>query len=1180
MSGSVALSSLPPFSCMPPPPPLPSSVHDETYVKKTPREHVLLRPDMYVGGVDPYKQEIWVCPSLAPPHLVKKQIQYSPALYKIFDEILVNAADNAQRKASQKQAMTFIEIEADAESISVKNDGQPIPIVMHSVHQVYIPELIFGHMLTSSNYDDSIKKTTGGRNGYGAKLANVFSKRFTIDLCDGERTYQQTFSDNMQTISPPTIKELPESKKHKKTWTLVKFWPELERFHTPVMDEDFVALLRRRACDIAFITKTRVLFNGSRIPVKDIREYASLFYVSNTCLAAPNKKEDDSSSVASAETSSSSTTITTTKAASSPFLYTKIDDRWEFCIGWSPNSTIGGIPKSKKFQHMAFVNGIWTVHGGSHVRVVKDAVMESVKAKFTTSATEANWAGLRSHLEDHLFLIVNCLVDNPAFDAQTKTSLTTRLVREKELAAFKPELFARKFAKHPIFENLKSTLASQELKVLKKSDGAKRKNIFIPKLDDANHAGGRQSQKCTLILTEGDSAKALAVAGLSVIGRDYWGVFPLRGKLINCNGKSADTITKNAEISNLKNILGLKHSCTYETDEEFKTLRYGRVMIMADQDQDGSHIKGLVINFFHHAWPALLKRNPPFLVEFITPIVKASSASAKKEFFTLPEYKKWAEECGSRQQQRRWNIKYYKGLGTSNPQEAKEYFSNLPKHMLSFKYQDTGDDHAIQLAFGENNSNQRKEWLLNTYHPDVFLDHASSSVVRYKDFVNKELILFSMSDAVRSIPSAVDGLKPCQRKILYACFKRNLTKEVKVAQLSGYVAEHTAYHHGEQSLQSAIIKMAQDFVGANNVPLLVPSGMFGTRLSGGKDSASARYTFTFLQPYTRKLFPACDDVLLDYLEEDSQSIEPSWYLPILPTVLLNSSNGIGTGWSSSVPPFHPRDIVDNLRRWRSGQPMVEMLPWFRGFKGRVSAVTPTKFATEGCISIVSSSAATVEITELPVEMWTETYKKMLQIATGQMILAPPSSSSKTKSPKEPTLKFAFPILSFTEHHNEASVHFKVQLEASVLQDILDGKFEKKQKPKKTPAKQANLKPKEETEPGCSVATFNSESKKTDTEHNDEDDGEMDCDFPTAAAAAAASSPTHVFEPGNTANLPQQYLLHAFHLVSYIQTGNMMLFDANNKIKKYHPFDIISEHGALRRDFYVRRKVGVFGFKKV
>lgn len=199
----------------------------------------------------------------------------------------------------------------------------------------------------------------------------------------------------------------------------------------------------------------------------------------------------------------------------------------------------------------------------------------------------------------------------------------------------------------------------------------------IPKLDDANDAGGRNSDQCTLILTEGDSAKALAISGLSVVGRDRYGVFPLRGKLLNVRDASASQVSNNAEIQHIKQILGLQHGkvrcwrggseCVAryrqvhnaaQQYDSVKQLRYGHLMIMTDQDHDGSHIKGLIMNFFHHFYPSLLKL-PGFLVEFITPIIKVTRNGKTLAFYTMPEYEAWQESLGG--STRGWKVKYYKG---------------------------------------------------------------------------------------------------------------------------------------------------------------------------------------------------------------------------------------------------------------------------------------------------------------------------------------------------------------------------------------------------------------------------------------------------------------------------------------------------------------------------------------
>uniref|UniRef100_A0ACD5TW45 Uncharacterized protein n=1 Tax=Avena sativa TaxID=4498 RepID=A0ACD5TW45_AVESA len=902
---------------------------EEMYQKKTQLEHILLRPDTYVGSIEKHKQQLWVYEGGA---MVNREISFVPGLYKIFDEILVNAADNKQRDPSMDSLRVDIDVEGCC--ISVYNNGDGVPVEIHQEEGVYVPEMIFGHLLTSSNYDDNERKTTGGRNGYGAKLTNIFSTEFVIETADGRRLkkYKQVFSENMGKKSEPEIKKCKQSE----NWTKVTFKPDLAKFNMTELEDDVVALMRKRVVDMAgTLGKTvKVELNGQKVPAKCFQDYVKLYI--------------DSAS----------------KAGNMlPSIYLKVNDRWEVCVSLSEG----------QFQQVSFVNGIATTKGGTHVDYVANQVATHVMGVVNKKNKHAN---MKLHtVKGYLWIFVNALIDNPAFDSQTKETLTTRQGSFGSKCDLSQD-FLKKVEKSGIVESLLSWAEFKLTKELKKTDGTKRTSLLgIPKLEDANDAGGKDSDKCTLILTEGDSAKALAMAGTGVVGKNYYGVFPLRGKLLNVREASHKQIMENAEIQNIKKILGLQQEKHYDST---KGLRYGHLMIMTDQDHDGSHIKGLLINFIHSFWPSLLKV-PSFLVEFITPIIKATNNKNKKtvlSFYSMPDYEAWKEKLGGNASS--WTIKYYKGLGTSTADEGREYFKDIAHHKKDFVWADDEDDKQIEIAFSKKKIADRKEWLSN-YQPGTCLDQREKRI-KYSDFINKELILFSMADLERSIPSMVDGLKPGQRKILFCSFKRNFVKEAKVAQFIGYVSEHSAYHHGEQSLASTIVGMAQDFVGSNNINLLVPSGQFGTRNSGGKDAASARYIFTRLSPVTRLIFPKDDDVLLNYLNEDGQTIEPSWYMPIIPMALVNGGEGIGTGWSTFVPNYNPRDIIANLKRMLNGETVVPMIPWYKGFKGSLtetsSKATGVTYTITGIIEEVDHTK--LRITELPVRRWTVDYKDFLE----------------------------------------------------------------------------------------------------------------------------------------------------------------------------------------------------------
>lgn len=455
----------------------------------------------------------------------------------------------------------------------------------------------------------------------------------------------------------------------------------------------------------------------------------------------------------------------------------------------------------------------------------------------------------------------------------------------------------------------------------------------IPKLEDANKAGSKDSAQCTLIVTEGDSAKALAVAGLSVVGRDLYGVYPVRGKFLNVRDAADRRVVDNKEISELKRILGLQTGADYSTPEARASLRYGRMMLMTDQDADGSHIKGLFVNFIHVLWPSLVTANG-FLLEFVTPLIKATKGKQSQWFFSLPEFRSWPEDRSG------WRIKYYKGLGTSTSAEAREYFSNLDRHVRAFRWESAADDAALELAFGKSaessvSSDKRKRWL-EAFDPEVYVDRAgaAASALTYGEFVNKELAAYMYHSNLRAIPSLFDGLKLGQRKVLYSCFRKGLRvgDEIKVVQLAGFVSEVAAYHHGETALHGTIVNMAAAFVGSsNNVPLLEGVGQFGTRLQGGKDAASPRYIYCGIGALTRSLFRAEDDGLLAVEEEDGEEVQPKHYLPIVPLVLVNGQEGVGTGWSSTVLPYDPVEVVDNVLNRLEDRALQPMVPWFRGY---------------------------------------------------------------------------------------------------------------------------------------------------------------------------------------------------------------------------------------------------------
>ena len=941
---------------------------EKTYQKKTQLEHILLRPDTYIGTTEKISEKMWVIDDKT-GKMVHKQISYVPGLYKIFDEILVNAVDNISRDLR----MDTIKVNITPKRITIYNNGKGIPIKIHNTYNIYVPELIFGHLLTSSNYNDNERKITGGRNGFGAKLTNVFSKLFIVETADKKvkKKYKIEYSDNMT-----KHKEAEIEKYEGEDFTRVTFEPDFRKFKMTELDNDIISLLKKRVYDVAGTSPSRVkvYLNDKIINIKDFSEYADL-YIKNRYFDEDNK-----------------------------ILYPKIlvnsTERWEVIFSMTDGA----------FQQVSFVNGICTSKGGTHVNYILDQILERILETIKKKAKDIKLN--TNQIKQNIWIFLNCKIENPSFDSQTKETLTSKVSNFGSECIIK-EKYIKEILKSNIVTNIiEYGKAKAKIKLHKALTSTVKKSsrlLGIEKLEDANLAGTKDFEKCTLILTEGDSAKCLAMAGIEVVGRDYYGCFPLRGKVLNVRGAKDNQIIKNEEIQNVIKILGLKMGTDYST--ELKGLRYGHLLIMTDQDYDGSHIKGLIINFIHFFWPSLIKRKD-FLQEFITPIVKATKEGQKSlTFFTMKEYSDWFNNNNHTG----YKIKYYKGLGTSTSKEAKEYFSEINKLRLNFKYINNEDDKSIELGFSKDEAEARKNWLLNFDPFNTYLNQTSGDI-RYKNFIDEELIFFSYYDNIRSIPSMMDGLKPSERKILFGCFKRNLRSEIKVAQLTGYVGEISSYHHGEVSLSQTITALAQDYVGSNNINLLLPLGQFGTRYNGIKGAASPRYIFTNLNPITRKIFLESDDNLLLYNVEEGLKIEPVWYAPIIPMVLVNGAEGIGTGWSTSIPEYNPIELAKNLIRKIRGQNMEKMLPWYRGFHGKIYECIDNKgissFVSSGIIN-VDEEKEIVEINELPVHEFTRDYKTFLE--------------KNHIDNKENTGKKDFLIEDIKEYHIDNRISFVIKL---------------------------------------------------------------------------------------------------------------------------------------------------------
>jgi len=943
------------------------------YQQKTDKQHILDNPDTYIGSIEHVESVQWILNEDG-SRIVEKHINYIPALFKLFDEGIVNCRDHMIRM-QQAEAnnipnslpVTYIDISVQPDnSIIMINDGNGIDVAQHPEYKLWIPEMIFGHLRTSTNYDKTEKKIVGGKNGFGFKLVLIWSTYGYIETVDHVRglKYIQEFRNNLDIIDPPKI-----TKCKGKPYTKIVFMPDYARLGIPGLTADMIALLKKRVYDVAAITdkSLKVKYNSHIIPVKNFQQYIDMYI-------GDNKR-----------------------------VYEDGGDRWEYAVAISP---------THEFIHVSFVNGIHTSKGGKHVEFILNQITRKLVAyieKKKKVVVNPN------SIKEQLVLFLRSDIENPSFDSQTKDFMNTPSNKFGSTCTVSDK-FIEKLAKMGVMDAACALTEVKENKAAKKTDGAKVKSIRgIPKLIDANWAGTDKSGQCIIIFCEGDSAKAGIVSGLSSEDRNTIGVYPMKGKILNVRGEQVKRISENKEIAEIKKILGLETDRAYTSLQDVhKTLRYGKVLFMTDQDMDGSHIKGLCINLFQSEWSSLA--NIPGFIGFMnTPILKANKGSQELTFYNEGEYQTWKN--GFAAEMTGWKIKYYKGLGTSTGKEFKEYFAK--KKIVGFEHTGAGSDDAIDLVFNKKRADDRKEWLGN-YNRDSYLN-TSSSAVSYEEFINKELIHFSKYDCDRSIPNLMDGLKISLRKILYAAFKKGLTNEIKVAQFTGYVSEHSGYHHGEASLNGAIVGMAQNFVGSNNINLLLPNGQFGTRLAGGKDSASERYIYTALNKLTRSIFPESDDRILKYLDDDGFPVEPLFYAPIIPMVLVNGTKGIGTGFSTDIMCYNPLEIIQYLKNklTTTVSPVSEFVPYYEGFTGTIQKITDSKYLIKG--KYERMGADKIRITELPVGLWTDDFKEYLETLT--------ETTDKNGKKVNPVVK------DYDDMSKDTSVDFIITLQKGKLQEL-------------------------------------------------------------------------------------------------------------------------------------------------
>ncbi|KNH07359.1 DNA gyrase/topoisomerase IV A subunit family protein [Perkinsela sp. CCAP 1560/4] len=913
---------------------------EEKYQMLHPVDHILRRPDMYVGSNNAKMQAWWLYDEQK-REMQQRKINFNPAFYKIFDEILVNAADN---KVRDGDAQTYIRVtvERTTGTITVRNDGKGIPVEIHSVHKMWIPEMIFGNLRTSSNYSTKEALTTGGRYGLGAKLTNVLSRRFTVSTYDtvSKRSFSMTWYNNMHSKSKPTISEPTE--KIREGFTEISFTPDYAFLKMKSgLREEHIQIIKRRTLDLAgAMGGVAVYFNAEKFGIHSFQDYAMLF----PKVAAP--------------------------------LAICRSENWEIVAAAVPNQK----------ATVSFVNSLYTNQGGTHVELVMSYLIDRLQMAYEKKTGHHIKKGI---ISSHISLFINCRVNNPIFDSQTKKYLKSD-PREYGSTPHLEKLCEEFMTKTCILSYIDEYApALQETRIAVKHlrGGGPRHLQGIEGFSDAYEAATGGSE-CTLMLTEGMSAKAFAEVGRSILGRNKYGVYALRGKLMNIRGQHPDLILNNQTCQNIIRILGLRVSAQkagntthlkLSSDYDLSKLRYAKIMVIADPDDDGSHIIGLIGNFLHSLCPQLLTK-PGFFNILQTPLIRATIGKKQFSFLSEQAFHEHLEKSKDKLEK----VRYYKGLGTNSEAEAKACFKKLQDHLVPFYYSERADSQSIIGFFSHSDhcADYRRN-LVNT-KPAEFRT-TQGTPVTFSYFNKTRLAAYAYATCMRTLPNAWDGLVPLQRKVLWTLMKGNFEGVLKVSQLAGYVMERMNYNHGNLPLVEAIQRMAHDFIGSNTIPLLVADGQFGTRYDNGKDAAASRYIFTKLSEITRLIYLPEDDPHLNLRTIEHAKYEPENFFPIIPMSLANGARGIGVGYKCDVPNHSVHQLIRALLMKLQGRESNEQfIPHWSGYTGKISVTENGSYISEGCLANVNRY--TIHVTEIPARMSIRAYAKLLQELKQQEII--------------------------------------------------------------------------------------------------------------------------------------------------------------------------------------------------
>lgn len=917
---------------------------------------------------------------------------------RIFLEILSNAGDNTDASRRAKKDPGEIKVGVTDKTITIQNGGLHIPVKKVKLEKVggntevkeydgkgtgcWLPEFIFGQFRSSNNYDTKVKRMGCGRNGFGSKLTNIFSKEFRVEVHDPDtnKIFIGTWRDNMFKDTPGKKPEIKiKNKVLTKGMVQISWDMDFDRFDMTEYTQDHIELFARFTVDFSFTCKVKTVFNGIDLDFRNILDYASLTWTSEQLENSFLKYAWEG------ENPLNSSTIKTQHRKTTEAKKAEEIADLEILVIDSPDNC----------KTISYVNGLMTVDGGVHLDAAQEPIFKFI-LKYLSSKKKKGSLTVKN-IKPHLSFIVNARLADPEYTSQSKTKLTSPAVSCKY-----NDSVLKQLTDWGVIERLIAEIEAISLSKATKSDGSKRKHVALDKGEDANFAGTKKSSKCNLYLVEGLSAANYPQKRICMLegGKDFNGYMPLKGKFLNVTKAKSSQYAENQVISSIKQVIGLREDLDYTDEANLKTLRYGFITLTVDADDDGMHILAHVLNFFREKFPGLLLHN---MIGYLrTPVIKVFKGDKiKHRFFTVQEFETWVKG----RDMKGLKVRYYKGLGTSNDRDIEDDLETAPTVICFY---DEKCDECLDLAFHEDNTDERKEWIekwRGVVQTDDVISVDISSISKgnkmlqgqdISQFINRELVGYSVASLFRAIPSEYDHLKDSQRKALWSAleyfkYDPKKGKSMKVGRFSNKAADMTQYHHGEKSLTDTFIKMAQDFIGSNNMGYFKKDGQFGTRADGGENAADARYSETHLAWWIPYVYYKESIDIVEKRVIDEEECEPLWLPGVIPMGIVNGTNGIATAFSTTTPCHNPRDVIDWYKQRCQGQKPTPITPWYKDFEGELEVVqrsSPTRkhvkkqsLVSKGKYEIVGfhkNNGPIVRVTEIPVKSWIISYRKWLE----------------------------------------------------------------------------------------------------------------------------------------------------------------------------------------------------------